>query len=186
MLSKHTALLLLSTFGAALLMAWAATRTTVSSPTSSLVSYYNAWRGNGGAGGKTGREEELVNREKREPFAECVHRPKNKHIFSVEAEMQLFDKEPTYELSLSEFRELLKTRNLRRTNFVADLNRVQQVKETSRGSPFEVVYAINNDVLIHRGKAFYGFHVRFDPVTGIPTAKGVLNHYDIVSKYTEK
>ena len=185
MLSKHTALLLLSTFGAALLMARAATRTTTSS---SLESYYNALRGDGGGRGrgKNVRDEELIKREKREPFAECVHRPKNKHIFSVDAEMSLFDKEPTYELPLSEFRALLKANDLRRTNFVADLNRVQEVVDTSRGSPFELVYAINNDVLIHRGKAFYGFHVRFDPVTGMPTAKGVLNHYDIVSKYTKE
>ena len=175
MLSKYTALLLF-TFGAALLMAWDAMRT-ASSSVDDRVEGYDVWRRmRGGNGG----EQEI------EPFAECVHRPKNKHIFSVDAEMHIFDKGATYELPLSEFRALLKANDLRRTNFVADLNRVQEVVDTSRGSPFKVVYAIKHDVLIHRGKAFYGFHVRFDPVTGIPNARGVLNHYDIVSKYTKE
>lgn len=173
MFSKHTTFLLLSTLGAVVLMAAITSNTGVGD--NNHAESYSPRRLLGGGEEFRGRAEE--------PFAECVYRPKNKHIFSVAAEMQLFDKGDTYELALSEFRYLVADNNLRRTNFVADLNRVPEIVETGRGSPFEVVYAIKNDVLIHRGKAFYGFHIRFDK-WGVPFVRGVLNHYDIVSKYT--
>lgn len=167
MFSKHTTFLLLSTLGAVVLMAAITSNTAAGDNMRRLLS---------GGEESRGRAEE-------EPFAECVYRPANKHIFSVAAEMQLFDKDDTYELALSEFRQIVADENLRRTNFVADLNLVPEIVETGRGSPFEVVYSINNDILIHRGKAFYGFHIRFDK-WGVPLVRGVLNHYDIISKYT--
>ena len=173
MFSKHTTFLLLSTLGAAIVMVAVASKPAAGG--NNHAESYSPWRHMGGGEESRGRAEE--------PFAECVYRPTNKHIFSVAAEMQLFDKDDTYELALSEFRYLVADNSLRRTNFIVDLNRVPEIVETGRGSPFAVVYAINNDVLIHRGKAFYGFHIRFDK-WGVPTVRGVLNHYDIVSKYT--
>ena len=68
MFSKHTTCLLLSTFGVAVLMAAITSNTTTGDNMRGLF----------------GDSEE--SRGQAEPFAECVYRPANKHIFSVTVE----------------------------------------------------------------------------------------------------
>ena len=120
-----------------------------------------------------------------ESFEQCMRYPS--YISSLDTDIILNENTYIYELSLSNFRELVKNENIvARTSskLIDKLNELEVIKNS--GVLFEKVYQIGDEVLVYRQGKYYGFHIVLsnDNETQV-VVKGIVNDYDILSTFTE-
>lgn len=119
---------------------------------------------------------------KKENFEQCVYLPKNKKINSLNVEVSIDRKKYDYEFPLSVFRREIKKADLRKKNFVRDLNKIEFLKLPEY--VFEQMYKIGNEIIVYRRGKHCGFHVIFE--NDKPIVKGIVNSYDILASYTKQ
>ena len=121
---------------------------------------------------------------KNESFTQCMRYPS--YIVSLDIDIVLNKNTYIYELSLSNFRELIKNDNVVAKDpqtLINKLNRLEYIKNSEIF--FEKIYQIDNEVLIYRQGKYYGFHILLSKANEPVTVKGIVNDYDILSKFTE-
>ena len=110
----------------------------------------------------------------------CLNYPN--YIRSIDVEIILNESVSVYEYPISTFREMvkpIKTKNPK--EFLKKLNNLPQIKESK--SFYEIIYEYDNEMLIYRLGKYYGFHIKLDKK---PIVKGIVNDYDILSRYTKR
>lgn len=118
----------------------------------------------------------------KEQFAQCVYRPNGKLINSLNIDMNILKTKDAYEVSLSEFKKLLQLNKIdSRTNMLSKINDLKKIKE--KQSKFEIIYELDDELLIYRNPSAYGFHLRFRNNPKYIQVLGIVNHYDILSQY---
>lgn len=119
-----------------------------------------------------------------ESFTQCMRYPS--YITSLDTDIVLNENTYIYELSLSNFRELIKNNNIVAKNSQTLINKLNQLEPIKTSEIlFEKVYQIDNEVLIYRQGKYYGFHMILSDNNDPVIAKGIVNDYDILSKFTE-
>lgn len=114
-----------------------------------------------------------------EKFSQCIRQKTN--IFSIDVEMILDKEKYVYEYPISKFRELIKTNNIKKKNFLNDLNKIKEINESN--VKFDIIYKIDNEFIIYRAGKYYGFHIKFNGNTA--EVLGVVNDYDIITSYLQ-
>jgi len=108
------------------------------------------------------------------------------YIASLDTDIVLNENTYIYELSLSNFRELIKNENIVANNSQTLINKLNQLEPIKNSNIlFEKVYQINNEVLIYRQGKYYGFHIILSNNNEPVITKGIVNDYDILSRFTE-
>jgi hypothetical protein len=87
-----------------------------------------------------------------------------------------------YEYPLSKFREIMITNKIKKKNFLNDLNKIKEIKESK--VKFEIIYRFENEFILYRPGKYYGFHMEF--VGKEVKVVGVMNDYDIITKYLKR
>jgi hypothetical protein len=116
-----------------------------------------------------------------ERFDECVTQVKK--IRSQDVDIVIDENKYIYEYSISKFRKLVKDGNLKRNNFIRDLNDLPEIKE-SDGAKYEKVFDDNDEIAIYREGKLYGFHIRFERQT--VEVVGIVNDYTILTKHLRR
>lgn len=120
----------------------------------------------------------------KEQFAQCVYRPNGKRINSLNIDINISKTKDAYELSLSEFKKLIQLNKINsRENMLSKINEIIKKTKKEKKSEFEIIYELDDEVLIYRRPSAYGFHLKFINNPKTIQVLGVVNHYDIISQY---
>jgi mRNA-degrading endonuclease HigB of HigAB toxin-antitoxin module len=110
-----------------------------------------------------------------ENFNQCITPLKN--IFSLDVELILDKNKYVFEYSISKFRRMLKTNNIKKKNFLKEINKIKEIDKVK----FEVIYTLDDELIIYRPGKYFGFHIRF--LKGNVEVVGIIYEYDLVTRY---
>lgn len=125
----------------------------------------------------------LISKNITETFSQCVYRPKGRQIDSLNLNYKRLNNIITskdYELSIVEFKDLVYVNNITDIN---SLNNLKIIKDS--GGKYEIIYKINNEMIIHRKQKSHGFHIKLLNNPKKFKVIGIIFEYNILSQYTK-
>tara|TARA_Y100000389_G_scaffold175977_1_gene187146 strand:- start:80 stop:613 length:534 start_codon:yes stop_codon:yes gene_type:complete len=113
-------------------------------------------------------------------FNECI--TFNEKIRSIDVNIELKRELYIYEYSIDKFREIVKNNNLKKQNFLQNLNNLDEIKNSE--TTYEKIHETDNEMIIYRLGKYYAFHIKFNGEE--VDVKGIIRDYDVLNRYTER
>ena len=113
-------------------------------------------------------------------FNECI--TFNEKIRSIDVNIELKRELYIYEYSIDKFREIVKNNNLKKQNFLQNLNNLDEIKNSE--TTYEKIHETDNEMIIYRLGKYYAFHIKFNGEE--VDVKGLIRDYDVLNRYTER
>lgn len=113
-------------------------------------------------------------------FDECITFKKT--IRSIDVDIVLKKELYIYEYTIGKFREIIKDNNLKKRNFLQNLNNLEEIKRSE--TSYENIYEIDNEMIIYRLGKYYAFHIKFNGEE--VEVRGIIRDYDVLNRYTKR
>jgi len=113
-------------------------------------------------------------------FNECI--TFSEKIRSIDVNIELKKELYVYEYTIDKFREMIKTNNLKKRNFLQNLNNLKEIK--SDKTAYESIYENHNEMIIYRLGKYYAFHIKFNGED--VEVKGIIRDYDLLNRYIKR
>ena len=113
-------------------------------------------------------------------FDECI--TFREKIRSIDVNIELRKELYTYEYTIDKFREIIKDNNLKKRNFLQNLNNLEEIK--SSDTTYDNIYEVDDEMIIYRLGKYYAFHIKFNGEE--VEVKGIIRDYDVLNRYTER
>lgn len=113
-------------------------------------------------------------------FDECI--TFREKIRSIDVNVELKKELYIYEYSIDKFREIIKTNNLKKQNFLQNLNNLEEIKNSE--TTYEKIHEVDNEMILYRLGKYYAFHIKFNGEE--VEVKGIIRDYDVLNRHTKR